>query len=397
MKKKIKYVSFAMAIMMLLSAFATVPALAKTVKKPETPAVKYIWSEMKGQIIIVAPKDWKAKVKPDGYQMAYSQDKTFKTGTKYVTHKYMPCAFDDYMAIAAENLSVNKVYYGKVRAYNNDGKSKVYSEWSNSLSIKVANKTNVEVDIRSRYKKESCLNGASVCSACGYLVGSGYNNTCYYFGSLFSKPPKGMKDGCNHFGTRSSNVKIGKVTGFKKINTYGGLILNWNTVKYADGYQIKYSTNKKFKNAKYVNANTNRNYEFSPSKVKTNTKYYLKVRAYMKNGNGKKYGPWSSAINGTTKITQPFGIKIKAGKKKMTVSCKDYYGFNQRVLIKYSTSKKFKNPKYAWMPYAKAEKTVRGLKSGKTYYVKLKGYAYDINGKVVSKSSYTKVYKVKIK
>ncbi|MGN0173327.1 MAG: hypothetical protein ACI39F_02705 [Acutalibacteraceae bacterium] len=72
-------------------------------------------------------------------------------------------------------------------------------------------------------------------------------------------------------------------------------------VKYADGYQIKYSTDKKLKKAvknKTVNANKS---SLKIKKLKSGKKYYVKVRAY-KIINGKKiYGKWSKISNVKTK------------------------------------------------------------------------------------------------
>ena len=72
-------------------------------------------------------------------------------------------------------------------------------------------------------------------------------------------------------------------------------------VKYADGYQIKYSTDKKLKKAvknKTVNANKS---SLKIKKLKSGKKYYVRVRAY-KIINGKKiYGKWSTISNVKTK------------------------------------------------------------------------------------------------
>lgn len=73
-------------------------------------------------------------------------------------------------------------------------------------------------------------------------------------------------------------------------------------VAYADGYQIKYSTNKKFKKsatkAKVLKASKK---SLKIKKLQSGKKYYVRIRAY-KIINGKKvYGKWSKVYNTTTK------------------------------------------------------------------------------------------------
>lgn len=70
--------------------------------------------------------------------------------------------------------------------------------------------------------------------------------------------------------------------------------IKWKKVKKAKGYQIKISNNKKFKKAKTINAaKTNKTIK----KLKPNTKYYIKIRAYTKSGSKKIYGKWNKAMS----------------------------------------------------------------------------------------------------
>lgn len=56
------------------------------------------------------------------------------------------------------------------------------------------------------------------------------------------------------------------------------------------GYQIKYATNKKFRNAKTITINKKKKKSISSETwlVKRNKKYFVKVRAYMRTKTGKK-------------------------------------------------------------------------------------------------------------
>lgn len=73
-------------------------------------------------------------------------------------------------------------------------------------------------------------------------------------------------------------------------------------IKGVSGYQVKYSYHKKLK--KYLTKNCKKN-KFTLKKLKPGKKYYIKARAYVKNGNKKVYGSWSKK-----KL-----IKIKKNKK----------------------------------------------------------------------------------
>ncbi len=70
-------------------------------------------------------------------------------------------------------------------------------------------------------------------------------------------------------------------------------VVKWKKVAGASGYQITYATTRSFKKAttKTISA---KKVSYTLTKLKKNTKYYVKVRAYKKNGNEKVYGSYSS-------------------------------------------------------------------------------------------------------
>ncbi|MGN0291971.1 MAG: fibronectin type III domain-containing protein, partial [Lachnospiraceae bacterium] len=71
------------------------------------------------------------------------------------------------------------------------------------------------------------------------------------------------------------------------------------TVKYAKtsgakGYEIRYSTNKKFKGAKKISTTSTK---LTVKKLKKKTVYYVKIRAYKKDSTGAKiYGDYSKTV-----------------------------------------------------------------------------------------------------
>ncbi len=69
------------------------------------------------------------------------------------------------------------------------------------------------------------------------------------------------------------------------------LVVRWNTVKGAKGYQLQYALNKKFKKKKSVQTKKTK---YTIKKLKKKKTYYIRVRAYKMNGKKKVYGKWST-------------------------------------------------------------------------------------------------------
>ena len=75
---------------------------------------------------------------------------------------------------------------------------------------------------------------------------------------------------------------------------------SWKKVKKAKGYQIKIAKNKKFKGTRTINVKRNTS-KYTIRKLKSGTKYFVKIRAYTKVGKKKVYGKWSKIKSVTTK------------------------------------------------------------------------------------------------
>ncbi len=72
------------------------------------------------------------------------------------------------------------------------------------------------------------------------------------------------------------------------------ITVKWKRDKKADGYQIQYAAGRKFKGAKTVDIKKNRTTSTKiKKKLKSGKKYYVRVRAYKKNGKSKIYGSYS--------------------------------------------------------------------------------------------------------
>lgn len=133
-------------------------------------------------------------------------------------------------------------------------------------------------------------------------------------------------------------------------------------------------------------------------KVKGNSQYKYRVRAYYSvSVNGKaytKYGDFTE-ISGITKISAPASPKAKKGKNSFKLSWKKVSNASGYE-ITYATDSKFKkNKKICKVNKGKTTSaTIKKLKAGKTYYVKVRAYQ-NVNGKKVY-SGYTKTIKVKV-
>ena len=77
----------------------------------------------------------------------------------------------------------------------------------------------------------------------------------------------------------------------------------WKKVKGVTGYQIQYSTSKKFtkKTTKTVTISKQKTTSKTVKKLKAKKKYYVRIRAYKKVGKTKYYSAWSKTKTVTTK------------------------------------------------------------------------------------------------
>lgn len=107
-------------------------------------------------------------------------------------------------------------------------------------------------------------------------------------------------------------------------------------------------------------------------------------------------GKTDDSSNPTTalKVAKVKGVKVKAGKKKLTVKfnkIKNAKGY----VISYSTSGKFKKAKNLTLKASKVSKVIKKLKAKKTYYVRVRAFCMD--GKKKKYGPWSAVKKAKTK
>ena len=168
--------------------------------------------------------------------------------------------------------------------------------------------------------------------------------------------------------------------------------ITWNSVPNVTGYNIYRSTSKKgtFKNV--GSSTTNSFTDKGLSKGKT---YYYKVASYVNSDGKQAISAYSSVVSVKAAAPAPAQIsakKAKSGAAKITWS-KSTGATGYEVYMSTSAKGKFTKAgtiaKAATVTYTKS-----GLKSGKTYFFKVRAYT-TVSGKKVY-SDYTKTVKVKV-
>lgn len=77
-----------------------------------------------------------------------------------------------------------------------------------------------------------------------------------------------------------------------KSTAKGKVVVKYKKLKGVSGYQVSYSTNKKFKKAKTLTVKSNKS-KAVIKKLKSGKRYYVKVCAYNLDGTKKVTGKWS--------------------------------------------------------------------------------------------------------
>lgn len=205
-------------------------------------------------------------------------------------------------------------------------------------------------------------------------------------------------------GIKDSKDKIKSIT-LKQLPKHGDVSgvagnnqININTTS---DELVQYATKKDFSNAKTLKAGKR---ETVIKGLKKNKTYYVRVRSgatvATASGNKPFYGEWSSPETfKTTNITvyKPTLKSLKGGKKCITAKwTKPKKGKIRGYEIMVATDKKFtKNVKtFTISSPSKLQWTFKGLKSKKTYYVKIRGYW---PAEVNIYSGWSKVKTVKVK
>lgn len=174
----------------------------------------------------------------------------------------------------------------------------------------------------------------------------------------------------------------------------------WKKVGGADGYQIQYGTSAK--DAKKVTVKGKTNTSVTLKKLTAGKTYFVRVRAYKVVNGQKVYTSYSAKKSVVIKKAKAFtankvtlsSISSKSSKqfKLSWTKVKDASGYE----ITYSRDKSFKNStKVAIKKGSTVSTTIKKLKCGKKYYVKVRAYKV-VNGKK-QYTSYSTVKSITVK
>ena len=168
--------------------------------------------------------------------------------------------------------------------------------------------------------------------------------------------------------------------------------LTWNAIPNVTGYNIYRSTSKNGTFKKVGSATTNSYTDKGLSKGKT---YYYKVACYVNSDGKQAISAYSSVVSVKAAAPAPAQVsakKAKSGAAKITWS-KSTGANGYEVYMAASAKGKFTKAgtisKSATVSFTKS-----GLKSGKTYFFKVRAYT-TVGGKKVY-SDYTRTVKVKV-
>ncbi len=137
---------------------------------------------------------------------------------------------------------------------------------------------------------------ASIMFFLGSVLTTGYN-VCHRYGAV--RPALHLNlssdSGWSYAGTVTSSdpvkATVGKVSSLKLKQKKGTVTASWKETAGVKGYQICYSTSKKWKGKKQKLISKNK---AVIKKLKKKRTYYFRVRAYRLEGRKKVYGAWSS-------------------------------------------------------------------------------------------------------
>lgn len=169
----------------------------------------------------------------------------------------------------------------------------------------------------------------------------------------------------------------------------GAFTVKWKKVKSVSGYQVQYSTNKKFKkNNKTVKVSKASKTSKTISKLKAKKKYYVRVRTYKKGKKKTTYSSWSKSKsvttkskNATTKSKDLVPVSITSATVTST-SIKVYYNYviGQSYEIRYSTSPDMSGAYSNKISNVTGSCAYYGLNENTTYYFQIRTYNDELTG-----------------
>jgi len=200
---------------------------------------------------------------------------------------------------------------------------------------------------------------------------------------------KGKYDGVKRLYFTIAPSTTAKITATQTIKT---LTLKWDKVTGVSGYRV-YKYNTKTKKYEHI-ASVTKGTSYKLTNLVSGTIYKFKVRAYKKD-DGVIWGAYSKVFETSTRCTTPKITKISSTTKGKVGLTWSNVSRESGYQVYYSTKKSsgYKKVKSYKTNVLKGSKS--SLKSGKTYYFKVRAYKKTDSGTVYSSWSSVKSIKVK--
>lgn len=189
--------------------------------------------------------------------------------------------------------------------------------------------------------------------------------------------------------TLSVTTKLSKTSKITTNNGIDSIKASWKKVPNASGYKVEL-LNSKGKVLKTVDTEKTK-YTFK--KLSKTTNYKIRVTAYKISGEKKKYSDLRTIISTSTAPSKVVLSKLTAGSKSITPVWSAVNGVSGYE-VQYSTSSKFKNAKTV-TEKKNNKKTIKKLKKGQKYYVRVRAYKLVDDKKVYGTWSAIKSIKAK--
>ncbi len=350
-----------------------------------------------------------------GYRIYQYNSKKKKWVTLNTSERVVYTGTADYFA----EVAAGETYKFMIKAYIKAGGKTVWSEPSETVSVKAAPETvkrfsassQKTTSLKLSWSKSKGADGYSIyiydnakkkwkkletTSSLKYTVKNLEPGSMYEFKIKAYRKINGKTVWGNFSDSIATDTKLSAVSGFKASQSESAITLKWKKVKGAHGYRIyKYnSQTKKYERIKTIKSGSTLSYKISKN-LKPGTTYKFRIKAYS------KVGP-KTIMSGSTELTtatEPKKTSISdiksTSKKKFAVTWKAVSGATGYQVV-YSTSKSFDKKSMVTLTGKKSTKaTIKKLKSGKKYYVKVRAYK-TVDGKKIY-GAYSSVKTVKVK
>ena len=234
----------------------------------------------------VTVKDSKNKtISKQNYTVSYSNNTAVGTATVTVTFK------DNYQGQVKKTFVINPTAVNVKGLENVAGGVKIsWKKSASGASYLIYRKTK-----KGSFKKVAAVANTRTTS---YIDSTAKNATEYTYRIVAYK-----KSGSTSYRAKAGSTKTAlyvaapKLTGFKN-TAKKTAVVKWKKNTKATGYEIQYATSKSFKKAKIVNITGKKNVTKTIKGLTKNKRYYVRVRAYKRQGQtAMYYSGWSKPKN----------------------------------------------------------------------------------------------------